>query len=64
MLFQTGAADTLNFMLMGMGVILGTITLFVVSIVVRRRNLERDLALLDEVESEQKVQASDQPVRP
>ena len=64
MLFQTGAADTLTFMLLGMGVILGTIGLFVVSIVVRRRNLERDLALLDELESEQEVQASDQPVRP
>ncbi len=52
MFLQTAPADTLDFMLLGFGVILGTIALFVLSLAVRMRNLHRDAQLIDELEAE------------
>jgi hypothetical protein len=50
MLLQEGPANTLNYMLLGYAVILGTMSAFVISLVVRFRNLRKDVELLDELE--------------
>lgn len=50
MIFQQAPAATLDFMLLGYGVILGTMALFLISLAVRFRNLRRDLELLEEIE--------------
>lgn len=50
MLIQQGPADTMNFMIMGFSVILGTIVLFILSLYVRFQNLRKDQAVLDEIE--------------
>jgi hypothetical protein len=50
MLFQEATADTFNFMVLGFGVILGAMALFVLSFFVRFRNLRRDLEYLEETE--------------
>ena len=52
MLFQDAPADTFNFMVLGFGVILGSIGLFVISLFVRFKNLRRDLEYLKETEGE------------
>jgi hypothetical protein len=52
MLFQETPADTFNFMVLGFGVILGSMGLFVISLFVRFRNLRRDLEYLKETEGE------------
>ena len=52
MLLQDAPADTLNFMILGYAVILGAIGLFVASLVVRFRSLQRDLDLLGSLEGE------------
>lgn len=52
MLFQEAPADTTGFMVLGLAVILGLMLLFVVSLVVRARNLRRDLELLQDLERE------------
>lgn len=46
-------AETFNFMLLGFAVILGSIGLFVISLIIRTRNLKRDLELVDQVEAEE-----------
>ena len=51
MMLQEATPDTFGYMLFGYGVILGTMALFVVSLISRFRNLRRDLEVLDEVES-------------
>jgi hypothetical protein len=50
MLFQQGPADTVNYMIMGFAVILGTMALYIVSLIVRFQNLGKDQAVLDEIE--------------
>ncbi len=52
MLFQDAPADTFNFMVLGYGVILGSMTLFILSLFVRFRNLRRELDYLEESEAE------------
>jgi hypothetical protein len=44
-------ADTFNFMLLGYGVILGAIGLYLLSLVARFRTLGRDLVMLAELEA-------------
>ncbi|HEY46462.1 MAG TPA: hypothetical protein G4O14_06730 [Anaerolineae bacterium] len=53
MLIQPPPAETLDYMVLGFTVILGSMALFIVSLVVRYRNLKRDLDLLEEMESEE-----------
>lgn len=50
MFLQEAPADTLNYMLLGFGVIFVVMGLFFISLVVRFRNLGRDLEVLEEVE--------------
>jgi hypothetical protein len=51
MMLQEPTPDTYGYMLLGYGVILGTMVLFVASLVSRFRNLRRDLELMDEVQA-------------
>jgi hypothetical protein len=50
-MFLQAPAETMDFMLMGFAVILGTMGLFVLSLVVRFRNLKQDLEVLEEIEA-------------
>jgi hypothetical protein len=51
MMLQEATPDTLGYMLFGYGVILGTMAVFVLSLVSRFRNLRRDLGLMEEVQA-------------
>ena len=50
MFLQDAPADTGNYMILGFGVILGLIGLYLVSLAVRWRNAQRDLRMLEEIE--------------
>jgi hypothetical protein len=50
-MFLQAPADTMDFMLLGFAVILGTMGLFVLSLVMRFRSLKQDLAVLEEIEA-------------
>ena len=52
MFLQDAPADTLSFMILGYAVILGAIGLFVASLVVRFRNLAKDLETLASLDGE------------
>ncbi len=47
-------AETTRYMVAGYTVIFSVMLLYILSMVIRRRKLERDLALLTEMEQEQK----------
>ncbi len=49
MMLQEPTPDTIGYMLFGYGVILGTMALFVLSLISRFRNLRKDLELLEEI---------------
>ncbi len=49
MFLQEAPAETFNYMAFGFIVILGTMGLYLMSLISRYRNLERDMELLDEV---------------
>jgi hypothetical protein len=50
MFLQQGPADTVSYMIMGFSMILGTMLLYIVSLVVRTQNLHKDQAVLDELD--------------
>lgn len=52
MLFQQGPAETTNFMIMGFVVIFGVMALHVWSLNSRRKNLEKDIELIEELNKE------------
>ena len=47
MLFQEAPVNTFNYMLLGFSTILGIMALFLISLVIRFRNLYRDLEKLE-----------------
>lgn len=47
------AAETTDFMILGLGVIIGVMALFIVYLVVRKRNLERDLEVIESIQAEE-----------
>ena len=53
-LFQEGPADTTNFMIAGYAVIFGVMLIYLFSLLVRQRNLHRDMEVLEEIQSEDK----------
>jgi hypothetical protein len=53
MFFQEAPADTTTFMIAGYAVIFGVMLLYVISLYIRKRNLERDLEVLQEIEAEE-----------
>ncbi len=50
MFIQQGPADTVNYMIMGFSVILGTMALYIASLFVRVQSLRKDQAVLDELD--------------
>ncbi len=52
MFLQEAPAETFNYMAFGFIVILGTMGLYLVSLISRYRGLERDMELLDEISAE------------
>jgi hypothetical protein len=52
-LLQEGPAQTANYMIAGYSVIFGVMALYLVSLIVRRRNLKQDLDTLEEIEEAQ-----------
>jgi hypothetical protein len=52
MFLQEAPADTFSFMILGYAVILGAIGLFIASLIVRHRNLLRDLEALGSPEGD------------
>ncbi|HEX9030066.1 MAG TPA: hypothetical protein VF823_12885 [Anaerolineales bacterium] len=50
LLQQSGPANTLVYMIAGYAVIFGVLLIYLVSLFVRRRNLEQDLEVLQELE--------------
>jgi CcmD family protein len=49
-LLQEGPAETTNYMIAGYAVIFGVIFIYLLSLYVRRRNLEQDLELMEELQ--------------
>ena len=54
-LFQEGPAQTTGYMIAGYVVIFGVMLIYLVSLIVRRRNLAQDLETLEELEKEPKA---------
>lgn len=52
MFLQTTPANTNGFLIAGYAVIFGVMLLYLISLSIRRRRLEQDLALLEEIEQE------------
>jgi hypothetical protein len=52
MFLQQNPAETFNYMVLGFSVILGVLFVYIISILVRFRNLKKDITLLQEVEVE------------
>ncbi len=50
---QEGPPDTTLYMLLGYGVIFAVILVYVISLMVRARNVDRDMALLEDMEEEE-----------
>jgi Na+-transporting methylmalonyl-CoA/oxaloacetate decarboxylase gamma subunit len=55
MFLQEAPANTFNYMVLGFGVIFVVMSLFIVSLVVRFRNLSRDLELLDDIDDKEQT---------
>lgn len=53
-LLQEGPADTTNFMIAGYVVIFGVMLVYLVSLLVRQRNLQKDLEVLEEIQVEER----------
>ena len=53
MLFQQGPLETTGFMIFGYVIIFGSMLLYLISLIVRWRNLKRDEILLKELEKEE-----------
>jgi CcmD family protein len=53
-LIQQAPAETTRYMIAGYSVIFSVIFLYIVSIFIRRRNLKRDLEILNEMEVKEK----------
>lgn len=49
-ILQQGPIETTNYMIAGYAVIFGVMTIYLVSLFIRRRNFERDLETLEELE--------------
>ena len=52
LLLQDVPADMVSYMIMGFVVIFGLMGLYLLSLILRRRNLEQDLEVLQEVEAD------------
>ena len=53
-ILQQAPAETTRYMVAGYSVIFSVMFLYVISLIIRRRNLKRDLEILDEMEPKEK----------
>jgi len=53
-ILQQAPAETTRYMVAGYSVIFSVMFLYIVSLIVRRRNLKRDLEILNEMEPKEK----------
>ena len=51
--FQEGPADTTNFMIAGYTIIFGVMLIYLFSLLVRQRNLQKDMEVLQEIQGEE-----------
>jgi len=52
LLLQEGPADTTSYMIAGYAIIFGVMLLYLSSLLVRQRNLEKDLEVFEEIQGE------------
>ena len=52
-LLQEGPADTTGYMIAGYTIIFGVMLLYLISLLVRQRNLQKDMEVLEEIQSDQ-----------
>lgn len=52
LLLQEGPADTTSYMIAGYAVIFGVMLLYLISLLVRQRNLQKDMEVLEEIQGE------------
>ncbi len=50
---QEGPANTTNFMIAGYAVIFGVMLIYLFSLLIRQRNLQKDLEVLEEIQAEE-----------
>ncbi len=50
---QEGPANTTNYMIAGYAVIFGVMLIYLISLLVRQRNLQKDLEVLEEIQGEE-----------
>jgi hypothetical protein len=53
-MLQQAPAETTRYMVAGYAVIFSVMLLYIISIIIRRRNLKRDLEILNEMETKEK----------
>ncbi len=53
LLLQEGPAETTDYMILGFVVIFGAMLAYVISLWVRRRNLNKDIELLEQLEEQE-----------
>ena len=53
MLLQEGPADTTSYMIAGYAIIFGVMLIYLISLLVRQRNLQKDLEVLEEIQVEE-----------
>jgi hypothetical protein len=53
LLLQEGPADTTSYMIAGYAVIFGVMLLYLISLFVRQRNLQKDLEVFEEIQTDQ-----------
>jgi hypothetical protein len=54
MTFQGITPDTFSYMVLGYAVILGTMAIYILSLVLRNRRIDREMRLIDELEAGEK----------
>ena len=50
---QDGPANTTSYMIAGYAVIFGIMLIYLISLLVRQRNLQKDLEVLEEIQAEE-----------
>jgi hypothetical protein len=50
---QEGPANTTSFMIAGYTVIFGIMLIYLISLLIRQRNLQKDLEVLEEIQAEE-----------
>ena len=52
-LLQEGPADTTSYMIAGYTIIFGVMLIYLISLLIRQRNLNKDLEVLEEIQVEE-----------